>query len=185
MIELVVFSGIAVALLLLMLWAARERRGSQRSPQAALGPPLEEMFPLHSRYFPQIRQALSRGDEEYLRQRGAPKIVRRARAERCRVARQFLAGLEEDFSRLDRLGRTVAALSPEVNRKQEAERAWLWLRFWILCRLVSVSLRTGRVSIPRMAHLTQLVGSLAAEIETAMARLEVASGKQLGPSLNA
>ena len=185
MIELVVFAGIAVTLLLLMLWAAHERGGSQRPPQVALEPPLEEMFAMHSRHFPQIRQALSRVDEEYLRQRGTPKIVRQARTERCRVARQFLAGLEDDFSRLNRLGRTVAALSPEVNRKQEFERVWLWLRFWILCRLVSVSLRTGRVSIPQIAHLTQLVGSLAAEIETAMAGLEAASGKRLGSSLNA
>lgn len=185
MIELVTFAGVAVALLLLMLWAARERAGSQRSPLAAPDLPLEEMFPLHCRHFPQVRQALSGPDDAYLRQRASRKIGRRARAERCLVARQFLAGIEEDFSRLNRLGRTLAALSPRVNRKQETERVWLWLRFWISCRLVSLSLRTGRVSVPRLAHLAQLVGRLAAEIETAMGGLESAAGKPLGTSLSA
>jgi hypothetical protein len=184
MIELVIFAAIAALLLVLMFWTARARAGSGRPAPAAADLSLEEMFPTHYRHFPQIRQALSSDDEEYLRQRAPRGIARRSRAERRGVALQFLAGLEEDFSRLHRLGRTVAALSPKVSRKQEAERLWLWWRFWIHLRLVSLSLRTGLVPVPQLARLTQLVGGLAAEIEAAMAKLEEAGGKRLRTTLS-
>lgn len=170
--EGIFFSVVALVLLLVMLWLTRMPAGAPAAPNAEAKLLIEELFPLHCRHFPQVRQALSSSDEAFLKRRASPKIQQRSRAERHQVARQFLSGLREDFSRLDRLGRTVAALSPAVNRKQEAERFWLAVRFGVLYRLAWLRLQTGGVPVPQLARLTELVGSLAAQIETAMTALE-------------
>src|SRR5712692_6006824 len=168
----IIFVGLAVLLLLALLWLLREKSEARLEPKAALKPATEQLFPLHCRYFPQVRQALSPADQEYLRKRASPRIRGQARAERRRVTRQFLVGLAEDFSRLERLGRTVAALSPQVSRKREAERLWLGLEFRALYRVVLVRLMLGSVSVPQLARLTELIGSLAAQIAAGMAALE-------------
>ncbi len=179
-----IFVGLAVLLLLALLWLLRERPGGWPAarPTQRLG--IEELFPLHYRYFPQVRQALSPADQEYLRDRASNRIRRQAQAERRKLTRQFLAGLDGDFSRLDRLGRTVAALAPELSQRLEAERFWLGLQFRFLYRVVQVRLMTGSVSITQLARLTDLLGSLAAQIEAAMAALEEASMARLRSSLS-
>lgn len=180
---LAILAGV-VLLLLSLLGVVRIRNASRRGLRDAAGPPVEQLFPLHSRHFPQVRQALSAADEIYLRARASPELRRRALAERRKVARQFLAGLREDFTRLHRLGRTVASLSPKVSRKQEAERFWLGLRFQVLYGLVWVRLQVGSTCLPQLARLTELVGGLAAQIETAMAALEQASVTRLRTDLS-
>ncbi len=181
---LTIFVILALALLGVLVWLLRERPQKRRLEEAAPKLALEELFPLHCRYFPQVRQALSPADQAYLRKRASPRIRGQARAERRRVTRQFLVGLAEDFSRLERLGRTVAALSPQVSRKREAERLWLGLEFRALYRVVLVRLMLGSVSVPQLARLTELIGSLAAQIEAGMAALEEASITRLRSNLS-
>ena len=182
--ELTIFVGVGVLLLLALLWLLlRERPEAGPGSQAQLKLPLEELFPLHCRHFPQLRQALSSADREYLRERASPRIQRKWQAERREVTQRFLAGLREDFLRLDRLGRTVAALAPKVSRKHEAERFWLGLRFRVLYRVVQTRLMLSSVSVPQLARLANLIGSLAAQIEAAMAALEETSMARLRSNL--
>lgn len=185
MIETLIFAVVALALLLALLWLAWRPASPPPVSAAETKLQIEDLFPLHCRHFPQVRQALSAEDQAFLKGRASRRIQRQSRAERHEVARKFLAGLKEDFSRLERLGRTVAALSPEVSRTLEAERFWLGLRFRTLYRLAWLRLEIGRISVPQLARLTELVGSLAAQIESAMAGLEEASVMRLRSSLSA
>jgi hypothetical protein len=146
---------------------------------------VEELFPLHCRHFPQIQQALSMRDDEFLRGRVSRQELKKWRAERRAVLRQFLLGLGEDLVRLDRLARTVAAFSPEVSRARETERLWLSLRFRVLYRLVSVRLYTGWASLPQLTRLTEMVGSFAAQVEAGMAVLEETSASKLRADFSA
>ena len=117
MMGLTSFVVLGLLLLVLLLWLLRERADARRLPEGASKLPIEDLLPLHCRHFPQVRQALSSADLAYLKQRASPRIFRRVRAERRAVTRKFLAGLQEDLSRLNRLASTVAALSPEIDRK--------------------------------------------------------------------
>src|SRR6267154_1014910 len=80
-------------------------------------------------YFPQVRQALSSVDKEYLDKVAPREVAQMALRERRGVARQFLAGLRQEFSILERLARMVAALSPVISSDQETERLVLGLQF--------------------------------------------------------
>src|SRR5260370_41660069 len=101
----------------------------------------------HFGYFPQIRRALSSADSHYLRETAPPHVAKQALRERRAVARGFLKGLHEDFSNLARLGRTIAALSPEVSREQETERLILSLKFQVLYSLVWLRLSAGNLPL--------------------------------------
>lgn len=180
-----IFAGIAFLLLLALIWLAREVQRPKPIHPGGVPPPLEELFPLHCQHFPQIAQALSRSDAEYLRLRVSRASRRRALAERCAVVRRFLLGLREDFRRLDQLGRTIAALSPEVHHVQEAERVRLALRFEFLYRRVQLRLLLGGIPVPLLARVADLVSAQAAQIEAAMSRLEELSAENLRPSFSA
>lgn len=178
------FVVLALLLLAALIWLLQEKPAPHRPQEGPSKLPIEELFPLHCRHFPQVKQALSPADEEYLRKRASPRIRRESRAERRKVTRQFVAGLKQDFSRLDRLGRTVAALAPQVSREQETERFWLGLRFRALYQFVQVQLLLGGISVPQLARLTELVGSLAVRTEAGMAVLEEASVSRLRSSFS-
>ncbi len=143
-------------------------------------PPPENLSSLHCRHFPQMRQVLSRTDETFLGARMTATGHRKWRAERRRVAKAFLKGLYDDFVRLDRLARTVAALSPQVQRSQEAERVWLGTRFRMAYRLVDVQLAFGSLAPRDVIRLADMVGSYAAKIEATMVALEQQSPSRLG-----
>jgi hypothetical protein len=127
MIGLAIFASLAVILFCFLLWSRRSRVRSPKVGQPPAMLRIEPILPRHYLYFPQIRQALSARDEEYL-ERVAPRDVAGvAHRERRAVARHFLAGLREDFSNLERLARMVAALSPGISSEQETERIILRL----------------------------------------------------------
>jgi hypothetical protein len=132
----------------------------------------------HFAYFPQVRQAFSVADARYLAEAAPPQVVKQALRERRAVARRFLKGLREDFSNLARLGRIVAALSPEVSRQQEMDRLILSLKFQILYSLVWLRLSVGNLPLEQLEHLTALVGRLASRMDTAMAEISAISASQ-------
>lgn len=175
--ETLIFAGVALALLLLLLVLLREPARPRSQHKLAGKQPLqvEELFPLHCRHFPQMRHTLQQDDERYLAQRASKKILRRWRAERRKVALAFLAGLREDFGNLSRLAREVAALSPRLSPGQERELFWLGLRFQALSLLVEWRLRFGFAPLAGLAQLTDLVGNLAAGVDTAILSLEEGS----------
>ena len=98
-------------------------------------------------------------------------VAKLALRERRAVARGFLKGLHEDFSNLARLGRIIAALSPEVSREQEAERLVLTLKFQVQYCFVWFRLSAGKLPLKQLEHLTGLVERLATRMDKAMAEI--------------
>jgi hypothetical protein len=181
----IVLVPLAFAFFGALLWLLRPRRRAAKAGRSPSDLKLEGFLPRHYRYFPQIRQALSASDEEYL-ERVAPRDVAQiAYRERRAVARKFLAGLREDFSNLERLARMVAALSPVISSEQETERLILGLKFRLLYFWVCLRLSTGREPLEQLEQLTSLVGRLATRMEQAMAAVSALSVPGLNSSLNA
>jgi hypothetical protein len=176
---------LALAFAVLLVWLLRPRPHVLEAHGLTIDRAMESAFPKHYRYFPQIRQALSAGDDQYLTKVAPAHIARKVLRERRAVARGFLRGLGEDFSSLERLARMVASLSPVVSRQQETERLLLGFRFRLLYALVWLSLFTGRVPLQRVEHLSELVGRLALRMEQAMTEISALSAGRLTRGLNA
>jgi hypothetical protein len=166
--QTLLFIAIGLGLLALLLWLALGRSRQRREAGETPGLALEDLTSHHALYISHIQNALSATDLDYLKSRVPAKTLRRVRAERRRVAREFLAGLGDDYGRLDKLARVVAALSPKVEYKQEFGRIWLGLRFRALYALVWVRLSLGPAPLAPFVHLAGLVGSLSARLEAAM-----------------
>lgn len=180
--ETVVFAVVAIVLLALLVWLLREpsatkKRGPDARPLSAQSGQvqIEDLFPLHCRYFPQVRRTLAGDDAEFLQKRVTADVLRRWRMERRRVAAQFVAGLQQDFERLSRLARTVAALSPQVSREKEEQLLWLGVRFRVLFLLVRMRLTLGWVPLDGLTGLANLVTGMAERLEAGMAVLEESS----------
>ena len=167
------------------MWLLRPRRGAPKAGQSPMDLKMESFLPRHYRYFPQVRQALSASDEEYLEIVAPRDVAQIAHRERRAVARKFLAGLHEDFSNLERLARMIAALSPVISGEQETERLILGLKFRLLYARVWLRLSTGREPLEQLEQLTSLVGRLATRMEQAMAAVSALSVPGLNSSLNA
>jgi hypothetical protein len=168
---------LAIVLSGLLFWLLIPRKKSVGTGVPPISSGGMEMLPAakHYAYFPQIRQALSPADSEFLLKNAPAKIARRALRERRVVAQHFLKGLHEDFSNLARLGRIIAALSPEVSHAQETERLMLSVKFQILYAVVWMRLSAGNLPLHQLENLTGLVGRLAAQMETAMAAINALS----------
>ena len=80
-----------------------------------------------------------------------------------------------------RLGRIIAALSPEVSHEQETERLMLSLKFQILYALVWLRLSTGNLPLQQLESLTGLVGRLATRMDQAMAKVSALSAQAVLP----
>jgi hypothetical protein len=187
--EVTAYILLALGFSSILLWLMRPGRKYVevgRSPvHRTIDQAWESVVPHHYRYFPQVRQALSAGDYEYLQKTAPPHIAKKVIRERREVARHFLSGLHEDFSKLEQLARMVAALSPAVSRAQETERLLLGLRFRLLYALVWTRLSMGPVPLLQLGELTNLVGRLAVRMEQAMANVNALSAERLTGGLNA
>jgi HAMP domain-containing protein len=173
---IIIAVAISFSLILLRLLIPR-RHGQKAGPELDLS--LVSALPRHFRYFPQVRQALSAIDAKYLNERATPGVARKALQERRAVARHFLAGLREDFSNLERLARTVAAMSPAISREQETARLMLGMKFRILYAWVWLTLSAGRAPLEQIGQLTNLVGILATRMEEAMVAVSALSAPEL------
>jgi hypothetical protein len=185
--ELTVVILLAIVLSGILLWLLIPERKSSRADASSLPSRVDDALPTakHYAFFPQIRQALSVADSNYLRETASPHVAKQALRERRAVARRFLEGLHEDFSNLARLGRTIAALSPEVSREQETGRLILSLKFQVLYSLVWLRLSAGNLPLEQLEHLTGLVGRLATRMDAAMAQVSALSVGQLPGDLGA
>jgi hypothetical protein len=171
----------AMAISGILLWFLIPRHKSSRIGGTPFPSNVKEALPaaMHYMYFRQIRQALSAADARYLLETAPPHVAKQALRERRAVARGFLKGLHEDFSNLARLGRIIAALSPEVSREQETERLILGLKFQMLYALVWLRLSTGNLPLQQLEHLTGLVGRLATRMDEAMTEISALSAGSL------
>jgi hypothetical protein len=165
---------ITFATLILMgalVWLVSKRLPEENS--LSLESKIEDLVPLHTQHFPQLRQALESADSRYVRQNATASLHRAWREERRQILRSFLAGLAEDFARLDRLSRIVASLTPHFSRRDELERIWLSLRFRLTYRIVSMRISAGGAASAReLSYLASLVGSLSAHAEAGMIQME-------------
>ena len=183
--ELMIGVTLALAFAALLIRLMRPRRHATKAGRPGIDQDVESVLPKHYRFFPQVRQALSAGDNEYLLNAAPPRIAQQVLRERRAIAKRFLHGLHEDFSSLERLARMVASLSPVVSREQEMERLYLGLKFRLLYVMVWVRLSTGQVPLQQLAHLTELVGRLALRMEQAMAEISALSTDHLPSRLSA
>lgn len=168
---------LTLALCAVLVWLLIPRQESSKAAAAAAPGAGIQALPSarHYAYFPLIRQALSAADARYLLENAPPQLARQALRERRAVAKKFLRGLHEDFSSLVNLGRTIAALSPEVSHEQERERLMLSVKFQILYALVWLRLSTGTLPLQQLEQLTSLVGRLATRMDEAMTKVNALS----------
>jgi len=178
------FVLIVAALLVLLGWSLRQSSGQSHPPvRLAFG---TDSVLHHAVHLPQIRQALSPADWAFLSARGSAKLARRAAVDRRRAAIEYLDALHRDLQGLLWLARVLAALSPEVAARQEAERLWLAVRFECRYQMVRGMVRLGLTPQRQLQRVTEMVGSLSARLDAAMAEmgeravqaLETASGDE-------
>jgi hypothetical protein len=151
------------------------------------GDTIEDLLPLHTQYYPQLRWSLDSADARYVRRRVSKEAERSWSAERRQIVRDYLTGLEGDFARVLHLAGIVDSLSPRVSKRTRLQRTWLALRFRILYRATLVCISTGSPGVLRQAaRLAGYVGNLSALEEAAMARLEImSSGEEVHSNFSA
>ena len=138
---------------------------------------MEDLVALHAQHFPQLRQALATPDEAYVRRRASGEIERHLHEDRRRIVESFLAGLAEDFGRLERLMRVVRKMSPAESWIRQSRRAIARFQFRVNYRIASLRIPSARLkSTKRLARLTELVGNLSEQVEAGMARLVLSAG---------
>lgn len=165
--EIVLYSLLAAALLALLFWLLR----NPATPSEPMRDSLEALLPQHLQHFPALRQSLQPEDEEFLRGRIARREMERWRAERRRILRKFLAGLQQDYVHLTYLARTVARLSPQVSREYELQLLRSQLRFRLLYLLAWLRVMLGIAPVRSVTELTRFVERLSAQMDAAMATL--------------
>jgi hypothetical protein len=166
--SLVIFTSIALLLLLAMAWLASS--GMRRRPDVARKGGREQEY-LHISHLRQIKQALANSDSIYLRDHGYFGLAKRIRKERRRIALSYLACLRVEFEKVLHLSRMVAAMSPNVAVAQEVHGLRLNLEFscryyWIYFRLAS-----GLAPLEAIGNLSDMVSALTIRLETAMSEL--------------
>jgi hypothetical protein len=173
---------IALAAVAALFWPRGAKR-ADRGAIAALSP--EDLVLQHAKYFPLVRQALTGADLADFGERIPRSTRRRVRRERRKVARRYLEGLREDYLRLERFGRLVAAHSPKVDARLEGQRVRIGARFRMTYAMVSMRLALGQVPVPAFEHMTQMLGSLATRLEASMAALVEPTPPQASADLGA
>jgi hypothetical protein len=161
-----ILSGTVLVLLVLFIWSLR---GISRT-RKGLGP-LEDRVSSHVQYFPQIQQALSFADYEFLVANGGPELARRTKRDRRKVAAQFLDALQAEFKHLLRQAREIAALSPEVAPMQEFERLRLTAMFEFRLQFMRLRLFAGTAPVHDFNALSNVVSRLSVRMEGAMREL--------------
>jgi len=180
---LIIAFGLAALAVVAALFWPRGAKRADRGAIAALSP--EDLVLQHAKYFPLVRQALTGADLADFGERIPRSTRRRVRRERRKVARRYLEGLREDYLRLERFGRLVAAHSPKVDARLEAQRVRIGARFRMTYAMVSMRLALGQVPVPAFEHMTQMLGSLAARLEASMASLVEPAPPQASADLGA
>lgn len=167
--SLLVFSGIALVLALLLIVLLRDpKKTSQFERDLASS---EESGRGHVTFFPQIRQALAPEDCAFLARRGSHELSRRARKDRRKIALVYLFHLRKEFARLWKLARAIAAMSPQLGAAQELARFRLGAAFYVRYELIRLKFLFGLGPIPELGAISEAVSNLAIRLEVAMSTL--------------
>lgn len=178
------FFGLIGLLLILFIWSIRAPR--RTAPSLAAHGPDDESGRRHTSYLPQIRQALSDADFDFLAKTASREVLRRVRRERRDVALAYLATLREDFQSLMRMARAIAMLSPELDPVREFERIGLTAKFAWKYRMIRWKLLVRIAPMPQLRGLSDLVSGLSVRIEAALSELgeRAALAAELASSVN-
>ncbi len=125
----------------------------------------------HVTYFPQVQQAISVEDFDFIASRGLPKLAGKVREERRRIVLAYLSCLRGDFLKLWRLARVIASMSPQVGAAQEFARLRLGLSFFLRYEMVRIKFFFGFAVLPELGSLGEVVSRLSIRLETAMKNL--------------
>ncbi len=182
MIQTLIFILLGVAMLAAVVTLLRDSPAARSlSAQARIN--LEDLAAGHCRFFPQLRRALSPANDAFLAQRASPGLLREWREARSRVMREFLAGLYDDFARLNRLAREVSRMAPQLDRLREAELFWTSVRFQLLYRFALTELSLGHRPLNALVRLADMVGDLGSALEKAASLLAENSAVGRPPAL--
>ena len=157
-----------IGLVLLLFWALR---GSSLRKGGKEGLGIIEQAPRHVSNMVQIRQALDQADLQFAAAQGSQELAARLRRERRQVVMLYLEAIGQDFEQLLRIARIVALLSPEVSSSHEYDRLRLTIIFHWRFQLTKLRLMMGTFILPQTDMLGQMVATLAAQIELAIAKL--------------
>jgi hypothetical protein len=165
---LVAFVAIALILIGLLLWAVRPARVNFKTTDEVI-----EVLSAPRDYsrLPQILLALKASDTEFLIERKFDKLARRLRAERRKIALQFLDCLEIDYRMLIESSRVLAAMAPEVLPSQEWQRLRLSIRFGWNCLLLRLKLRTGLDPWNGFSQLSDMASLMSYRLDGAIRRI--------------
>lgn len=149
------------------------------------GDKIEDLLPLHTQHFPQLKHSLDSTDKQYISRKVSRELERSWRDERGRILKSFVEGLARDFGRVVRLGRVVDLISPGAPKAEGTQRFWLALRFRLHFRILSLWISgDGRIVIWQVRRLTAVVGSLSAMAEAGMLRRETIEEDEVPSSFN-
>lgn len=166
------FLGLVGVLLILFTWSVRKPARSPTTPSLpSLAGLLEACERKHATYFPQIRQAFTKTDDDFLRQRASRELARRVHRERHRVALAYLKSLRTDFHNLLLMARMIAGLSPTVAAVHEWERLRLTLRFFWQYEIIRMELLAGFTPLPQLSGLANAVSGLSVRMESTIKEL--------------
>ncbi|MGH9743292.1 MAG: hypothetical protein ACRD51_13190 [Candidatus Acidiferrum sp.] len=167
--SLMLLTGFAVLLLILLLWVLRDAGNlGEAVSSSGIG---EDSGRHHLTYFPQIRQAMAGEDFDYVASKSSARLMHRVRRERRKIALGYLACLRGDFLKLWRLARVIASMSPRVGVGQEFARLRLGLIFFLRYELLRLKFVCGFVPLPELGSLCEALSKLAVRLETAMSNL--------------
>ncbi len=159
----------------LLLWSASHHSAPT---QESIGKFDEQTLACkHTMNFQHVRQIFESADVRYLSERVDQSVLRSIRRERHRVMLKFLAGLHEDFLRLEEASSIVAALSEKVDARQEWRRFRLGAEFRLKYGLLRAKYAAGMATSNSCRELAWMVSSLALELERSVS--EIAAGATL------
>lgn len=145
---------------------------------------IKKLLPVHCRHFPQIHHLLKSDDKDFMRRRAPRRVAKKWRAERRRILRLYIRGLKQDFRGLEELARVLAALSPEIKRKQESEWLWLGIQFRALYWLTQLRFAFHGLPDSELVRLAEMLVDLGATLEQSIGRMTAAlSQVQASPSV--
>lgn len=165
----IAFLAFALLILVLFFWALG-RGPKLPSPEAVNVAGLQTPERRSVAFWPQVRQALSLEDLEYVKRRAPERYPQIAR-ERRAVALEYLRGLKHDFEQMLELATAIAVLSPEVPAVHEWERLKLTLQFWLQYRTVQVRLLCRAGGVEGLHELNATVSGLMVKLDEALREL--------------
>lgn len=137
MMEILVFAGIPVLLLLLLLWMAGVPRNFDESPEE--GPDCRYLSGVETAAC--VRRVFSPEDRDFVERLGSSRLQRIYSAERTRVALYWVRYVSQEIAQIMHQHRIMSRQSRNLKVGQELALTLRYVEFRMLCGLLSFSIR--------------------------------------------